>query len=260
MVLDPETDAIILGAIDHAMSPRLGGPRFTDQGDVERARRLVDDDRTNEQIALDVLTELVRAGVDRDDGTILGSVKPGVRVIIPLADLRAGIDDLGEHPDSEQGRFAGPAWLEGHPEPVSAATARRILCEVGAMPVVLGGDQMPIDVGRTRRLFTAAQRAALGIRDGGCRFGDCDRPASWCEAHHIDPWKPKRRGDRRGPTALDNGILLCRRHHMLLHDHGWNIKRGSSPGEFLLIPPVSVDRARIPRPMRSKSPDLLRTA
>lgn len=247
LVLDPESDAIITGAIDAAMSPRLGGPRFTDEGDKDRAAGLLDDDRTNEQMALDALTELVRIGVDRDDGTILGSIKPGLRVTISFDDLTRAINEHGhEHPETD----TGVAWLEGCSEPMPASTARRILCDQGALPIVLGGASEVLDLGRTRRLFSRAQRVALAGKFGGCMFGGCDRPASWCEAHHIDPYDPG------GPTDLDNGILLCRRHHMLLHDHGWRIDRVGDG--YVLIPPLSVDPERTPRPMPNKLPPWLR--
>jgi len=243
LVLDPESDAIIMGAIDAAMSPRLGGPRFTDDADRDRVGRVVDDDRTNEQMALDVLTDLVRLGVDVDDGAICGSVKPALRVTISLSDLRLGLDELGrENPDTD----TGLAWLEGCSEPIPTSTARRILCDRGALPLVLGGDSQPLDCGRARRLFSPTQRVALANRDGGCRFDGCDRPASWCEAHHIDPF------GKGGRTDFDNGILLCRRHHLLLHDHGWRIEH--VPGGFVLIPPVSLDAAQTPRAMPSRSP------
>lgn len=256
LVLDPETDAIILGAIDHALSPRLGGPRFTRADDQARAIALVDDERTNEQLALDTLTELVRIGIDKDDGRILGQVKPALRVTVSLDDLLAGVDAAGvEHPDTD----TGVAWLEGSPEPVSAATARRILCDRGALPVVVGGLGVPVDIGATRRLFSGPQRVALSIRDGGCRFGDCDRPASWCEAHHVDPFHPIDPGAAPGPTTLANGILLCRRHHLILHDNGWHIRRGLNPGDFDLIPPASIDPEGTPRPMRRKAPPWLKT-
>ncbi len=249
MVLDPESDAIIMGAIDHAMSPRLGGPRFSHGDGKQRADRLVDDPRTNDQLALDTLADLVRIGVDRDDGTVLGSLKPAVRVTIALDDLTRAVDSDGvEHPETD----TGLSWLEGSTEPLSAATARRYLCDVGALPIVLSGSSEPLDLGRPRRLFSGPQRVALATRDGGCRFPSCDRPPSWCEAHHIVPF------GQEGRTDVGNGVLLCRRHHLLLHDQGWQIVHGLDPGELVLIPPATVDSDRTPRAMPSKRPRWLR--
>jgi hypothetical protein len=95
---------------------------------------------------------------------------------------------------------------------MSAGQARRLACEAGIIPVVLDGRSIPLDQGRTRRLFTKAQRIALGLRDGGCTARGCETTASGCHAHHDDPWS------NRGRTDLANGRLLCPRHHRLAHD------------------------------------------
>ena len=95
---------------------------------------------------------------------------------------------------------------------MSAGQARRLACEAGIVPAVLGSRSRPLDLGRTARLFTKAQRTALGLRDGGCTAKGCETTASGCHAHHDTPWS------RRGPTDLANGRLLCPRHHRVAHD------------------------------------------
>ncbi|MBM7507622.1 hypothetical protein JOE61_001436 [Nocardioides salarius] len=95
---------------------------------------------------------------------------------------------------------------------ISAATARRLACEAGVVPVVLGGKSQPLDVGRAKRYFTPAQRVAMGIRDGGCTARGCDAPPAMCHAHHDDPWSC------HGHTDLDCGRLLCPFHHRRIHD------------------------------------------
>jgi hypothetical protein len=95
---------------------------------------------------------------------------------------------------------------------MSAGQARRLACEAGIIPVVLGTDSQPLDMGRLRRLFTKAQRIALALRDRGCTARGCETSASGCHAHHDDPWS------RGGLTDLANGRLLCPRHHRLAHD------------------------------------------
>ena len=95
---------------------------------------------------------------------------------------------------------------------MSAGQARRLACEAGIIPVVLGTKSQPLDMGRAARLFTKAQRTALGVRDGGCTAKGCETSASGCHAHHDDPWS------RLGRTDLANGRLLCPRHHRLAHD------------------------------------------
>lgn len=102
---------------------------------------------------------------------------------------------------------------------VSAGQLRRMACQQGILPMVLGGASLPLDLGRTRRLFTPGQRTAIAHRDRGCAFPGCDRKTAWCECHHAGrPWA------RDGQTNLDEGVLLCAFHHHLVHDQAWSIR------------------------------------
>ncbi len=94
---------------------------------------------------------------------------------------------------------------------ISPSLARRLACQAGIIPVVLGGDSQVLDVGRKRRFHSETQRIALVTRDRGCTTLGCDRPAAWCEAHHEVPWS------KGGGTSVDRGRLLCSRHHHLAH-------------------------------------------
>jgi hypothetical protein len=101
--------------------------------------------------------------------------------------------------------------------PITAAQARRLACTAHLLPAVLGGASEILDLGRTRRLFSPAQRKALAIRDLTCRADGCDIPAPWCEAHHAaDPWT------HGGRTNLTDGLLLCSFHHHRAHDHRYD--------------------------------------
>jgi hypothetical protein len=104
-----------------------------------------------------------------------------------------------------------------------------------------------LNVGREQRLFTARQRIGLAVRDGGCRFPGCRKPPSWTEAHHIDHWARD-----QGRTDIARGILLCRYHHMLIHNNSWEIKRDDE-SRYLLIPPPGIDPDQIPIEMPSKN-------
>jgi len=95
---------------------------------------------------------------------------------------------------------------------ISAGEAMRLACNASILPVVLGGGGQPLHMGRARRLFTSAQRLAMGVRDGGCRARGCTIPATWCEAHHRRPWA------KGGRTDLEDGVLLCSWHHHRAHD------------------------------------------
>jgi Domain of unknown function (DUF222) len=103
--------------------------------------------------------------------------------------------------------------------PITASEARRLACGAGILPAVLDGLSQPLDLGRTRRLFTSAQRKALAVRDRHCRAAGCDVPAAWCEAHHTQPWSTG------GRTDLADGLLLCGFHHHRAHDTRYDMAR-----------------------------------
>ncbi|HXH78544.1 HNH endonuclease signature motif containing protein [Nocardioides sp.] len=95
---------------------------------------------------------------------------------------------------------------------ISASQARRLACEAGIIPAVLGGRSEILDLGRTRRFHTKAQRVALALRDRGCTADGCDLPPAACHAHHDIRWSDG------GLTNVDDGRLLCHRHHRVIHD------------------------------------------
>jgi hypothetical protein len=94
-----------------------------------------------------------------------------------------------------------------------------LACTAQIVPAVLGGDSEILDLGRTRRLFSPAQRKALRLRDQRCRGEGCTIPATWTEAHHLQSWHTG------GPTDLVNAILLCSHHHHRAHDDRYQIDR-----------------------------------
>jgi hypothetical protein len=105
----------------------------------------------------------------------------------------------------------GAAHLDtGHD--LSASEVRRLACSSGVLPAVLGGKSQVLDLGRTERFFTEAQRVALATRYDSCAADQCDRPFAWSELHHEDPWF------RDGQTNLDKAVPLCGFHHRRAHD------------------------------------------
>ncbi|MCW2856181.1 MAG: endonuclease, partial [Marmoricola sp.] len=95
---------------------------------------------------------------------------------------------------------------------ISAGEARRLACNAAILPAVLGAGSIPLDLGRSARLFSEAQRTALGLRQQTCAAQGCDRPFAWTEIHHLQPW------GAGGPTDLNNAIGLCHFHHQRIHD------------------------------------------
>lgn len=101
-------------------------------------------------------------------------------------------------------------------EKISAGEARRLACNAGILPAILAGMSVVLDLGRLRRLFSDAQRLALGLLHDTCAADGCQRPFAWCELHHRRPWS------RGGRTDLRDAVPLCHFHHQRIHDTGFN--------------------------------------
>ena len=228
-LLDPESAAHIIAAADAALAPRRG-PRFIDPDSLTDAQRLVADPRSNEQILVDTFVDLTRIATEAPGHTILGKHRPVIQIHVTDRDLR---------------ERSGVGYIDGQTDPVSIETIERYLCESGSVPIRFDPNGQTLDVGRDQRTFTTRQRIALTARDGGCRFPRCDRPPSWTEAHHITPWS------EGGRTDIADGILLCRFHHMMIHNNNWNIIRKGT--DYHLIPPTTQDATQHPIPMPTKS-------
>ncbi len=183
-----------------------------------------EDERHPTQRLGDAFCDVVHHALISDKLPVRGGVKPHLNATVDLEVLRKGV---------------GTATLEGGAL-LGAAAARRIACDAGIVPVVMSGASVPLDVGRTHRLVTPAQRAALNARDGGCAFPNCDRPARWADAHHIRHWLDG------GATDLANMVLLCRRHHRIIHHSEWEV-RMSAVGIPEFIPPRWIDSGQVPR-------------
>jgi len=231
-VMDPETSAVFGALYDRATSPRRGGPRFPSGNTQVQAEAILNDERTTDQLASDVFLELLRHGSDADSSELLGSGGAVVTVHVTESALRSGI---------------GLAYLEGQSDPVSIATVERLTCSGATQLVFLDEEGQPLDLAREQRLFSRRQRRSLAARDGGCMAPGCDRPPSWTEAHHIEHWARD-----RGKTDIANGILLCRHHHLLFHNNGWEIEREGSV--MWLVPPATADPVRARIRLESKSP------
>jgi len=118
--------------------------------------------------------------------------------------------------------------LQGNTEDgagVSAETARRLCCDAGLVPVLEDATGKTLDVGRRTRSMPAAIKRALQIRDGGCLFPGCDHRR--VEGHHLKHWA------NGGETSLDNACLLCKRHHIYVHEYGFSIRRDGEAFVFL---------------------------
>jgi hypothetical protein len=117
---------------------------------------------------------------------------------------------------------------------------RRLACDANLTRVIFDPESQPLDVGRTKRLVTPGLRAAVCARDLRCVFPTCDRDANWCDAHHLVHWADG------GETSIDNLILLCRSHHVLVHEAGWTIT--GQPGNLRFHRPDGTELGGEPPP------------
>ena len=98
--------------------------------------------------------------------------------------------------------------------PVSPLTVQTLACTADLVPVLIDDHHQPLDVGDTQYPFPAKIRTAIITRDHSCTYPGCGAPAPWCDVHHLIRFRDD------GPTSVDNGALLCGRHHRYVHALG----------------------------------------
>jgi hypothetical protein len=208
--LDPETGQTVISALRAVCDAEV---------------RCTTDHRSSPQRRADALGEICRQWLDAGDRPPVGGERPHVSITVDLATLEARLPSSGPPGSRSHGLRTG-AELEDV-GPISAETARRMACDASVSRVITSGASEPLDVGRRTPVVPAGIRRAVVVRDRGCRFPGCDRPHAWCDAHHVVHWA------HGGDTALSNLVLLCRRHHRLVH-HGFGLEmaNGGSPRFF----------------------------
>ncbi|MBM0279083.1 HNH endonuclease signature motif containing protein [Micromonospora tarensis] len=206
-ILDTEAAAALRNAIDPLTAPT--GP---------------DDTRTPGQRRHDALADVcrlaLRTGELPENGGDLAQVVVTTNYDTLTRQVGTGALDIGPH--------------------LTPEAVRRLACDAGILPAVLGGAGQVLDVGRQRRLISGPLRRALVLRDRGCAFPGCDRPPRWCDGHHIRHWADG------GDTSLDNAVLLCGHHHRHVHHGGWAVRLGGD-GHPEFVPPAWLDPEQLPR-------------
>ncbi len=194
LAFHPELANQIFNAIDREIAAMIAAGERA--GDPEFLERRYQRDR----LAAEALGRLVAGGHDRE--------RP----------LEADVTYIVDHETAETRRLHAHSICEtGDGIPVPPESVRRALCNGFITPVILGTDGVPINVGRTHRTATRAQRRALRAIYRHCAHHGCDVPFDRCEIHHID-WF-----EHGGTTDLHNLLPLCSRHHHLVHEGGWTI-------------------------------------
>ncbi|WP_427892640.1 DUF222 domain-containing protein [Kribbella sp. GL6] len=176
------------------------------------------DPRPRDKRQADALTAALTVASNAWDTDTAGhGAKANITVTIDLDDLRSAT--------------AHATGQTVYGDDLSAATIRRLACDANVIPLVLGSNSEPLDVGRRERLVTRHIRHALIARDRGCVV--CAAPPVMCDAHHLTSWLDG------GPTALNNLTLLRRRHHVDLHNGRWRIN--ITDGEVQVARPTWAD-------------------
>jgi hypothetical protein len=181
--LDPEAGAVLTAALDPLTAPN--------PSDANGGRDLRPADRRRAQALIEVCRRAAAAG-----GAAPATTKAQVVVLIDLNRLKDAVRGAGH-------TLAGDV--------LSPAAVRKLACDASIIPMVLGSQGQPLDVGRTKRLVTPALLAALWARDKRCTYPGCGRPPQWCDAHHVRHWADD------GETCLLNLTLLCAHHHTVVH-------------------------------------------
>jgi Domain of unknown function (DUF222)/HNH endonuclease len=214
--LDQEGAASVRAALDPLCASR--NTRRTNDTDG-------DDTRSPAQRRADALVEVCRLASACGQLPDNGGDRPQVVVTIDYDSTRQQVGT---------GTFDDSSCL-------SPAAARRVACDAGIIPAVLGTTSQVLDLGRHSRLATGPLRRALVLRDRGCAFPGCDRPPRWTDAHHIQHWSDG------GPTDLSNLVLLCGHHHRLIHHSDWQVRINPKDGLPEFTPPTYIDQDQRPR-------------
>jgi hypothetical protein len=178
------------------------------------------DARTATQRRADALVTIAEIALRSGELPITGGVKPHVSIIVPADVISEPLhprplpDQLFPHLDAIETELRKRVVETGFGSVISPTWARRFLCDAAVSRIVMGAPSEILDAGRATRTFTAAQVRAIVARDRHCIWPGCDTPAAWCEAHHVHHWIDG------GPTSVDNGVLLCGRHHDRIHLYG----------------------------------------
>jgi len=157
--------------------------------------------------------------VTREDTNKDGKRPRGPRLLL-IADYNAVSREL------RNGRL-------GDGTPIPTEKIRDLACQSDILPGIFRGVSQPLDLGRSRRAASPAQKIALVARDRACV--GCGANANWCQAHHIIPWAVQ------GNTNIDDRCLLCSRCHHKVHDDHWVVRK-TPTGKFHLKPPLKHDR------------------
>ncbi|MBT8248895.1 MAG: HNH endonuclease [Acidimicrobiia bacterium] len=199
-LLDPEAGARLQAALEARVTP--------DPADDPEPRSAA-------QLRADALIDLVEEAATGTTSARPSRVRTSVNVVVDLPTLQGD-----EWTPRSRADLVGIG-------PVARETVARLLCDSYLTRVITAGPSQVLDVGRSTRFVSEPQRAALVVRDETCVFPSCSRDHRWCDAHHLTFYEHDPR------TDLENLVLLCRRHHAMVHEGLWTMKRDCDSGHII---------------------------
>ncbi|MEV8515830.1 DUF222 domain-containing protein [Dactylosporangium sp. NPDC051484] len=236
-VLDTETGALFGTALDAFTEPPGQG-----------------DDRSPAQRRHDATADMLNAVLRSGRAPEVAGGRPSIGLLMPVYRYlrvhdhggtdaeETARDDGPDGADSVRGDGVaggpdggdrdGPAVMAGW-GPVSDALAARLSCDATLQQLWLHPENgVPLKLGRAYRNTPPPLRRALAARDPYCRWPGCRIPANWCDSHHLREWIRD-----HGETDVDNLVLLCRYHHVCMHERGWRLFREPRSGWIWIMRP-----------------------
>ncbi len=222
-VLTSPTGTAVRGLLDN-----MAGHRLRLALEAATTRPAADDDRDPGQRAADALDTIAIGVLSSPDTKPGAHVPPHVSLIMDvetivssraLRDRQRAARTEGRALEPQVGGGYPPVTLEdGTPVPISEAAVA--LCDCAVTRVGIDADGVPMDLGRTQRLFTGEIRRAILARDRECAWPTCHMPARWTQIHHLKWW-----GRDNGSTSVDDGAPFCNYHHHEVHSRDLHITR-----------------------------------
>jgi hypothetical protein len=201
--LPAEEGAVVLQALNAAMDAQHAGENDDTANDVTAVTS--ESENRFAQRRADALTTMAETALRYGHGSEPQSSAERYQVVVHVTAETLAADEDGRC-ELDSGQRLAPD------------TARRIACDASLLRITDDAAGNPLDIGRKTRAVPPAMQRALRSRDHGCSFPGCTHDR-FVDAHHIRHWA------NGGKTSLDNLVLLCRRHHRLVHEGGFGVER-----------------------------------
>lgn len=193
--LDP-ADYLALSAAMHEETERIFRQEVKD-----RETGIDVGERPQSERAAEALINILQRALNGPDDKMYGVSRAQIGIMLTEAELKAGKAGRSVEDD----------------EPISAEVIEHLSCDAEHYRAVLDARGEVLDLGRTVRTATPAQRRAVVARDRRCITPGCDRPPRMCQVHHVHYFS------NGGTTTVSRLVLLCPRHHRQLHSGKWRI-------------------------------------